>query len=68
MSECWRWKMRRPETQGWQNKETVMSKPILGWFEITGKDGPEIPHFALTSAFIVYPERHVVGFSKGAVQ
>ena len=45
-----------------------MSKPILGWFEITGKDGPEIPHFALTSAFIVYPERHVVGFSKGAVQ
>jgi uncharacterized protein len=25
--------------------ETVMSKPIVGWFEITGKDGPALQQF-----------------------
>jgi len=50
------------------NKETVMSKPIVGWFEMTAKDGPEIPNCGLTSAFIADPEGHVVGLSTGAVQ
>jgi predicted enzyme related to lactoylglutathione lyase len=25
--------------------EKVMSKPIVGWFEITGKDGPALQQF-----------------------
>ena len=45
-----------------------MSKPIVGWFEMTAKDGPEIPNCGLTSAFIADPEGHVVGLSTGAVQ
>jgi predicted enzyme related to lactoylglutathione lyase len=28
-----------------QQRETAMSKPIVGWFEVTGKDGPALQQF-----------------------
>ena len=45
-----------------------MTRPFVGWFEITGKDGPALAGFGLTFAFFADPEGHVVGLSKGAVQ